>query len=139
MWAACTQQRDALSYLRRRMGRRGAGIDVRLESDMPICRRPGWYVDRTFDEVHSADSVGDISPALELFVIPKVAAAALVHAPIGAFAGFPVPLGWASFDPSVVARTETFLRDRLWRFVKDEEARRRLGAALIGDEVEARV
>ena len=44
----------------------------------------------------------------ELMCIPGIAAAALVHAPIKSPIGFPVPLGFLSFDPEVVTRAEAY-------------------------------
>jgi hypothetical protein len=39
---------------------------------------------------------------LEILLVPDVAAAVLVHAPIGASRGYPVPLGFVSFDEAVL-------------------------------------
>jgi hypothetical protein len=44
----------------------------------------------------------------ELMCVPGIAVAALVHAPIQSNHGFPVPLGFLSFDPAVVARVEGY-------------------------------
>ncbi|PLU83715.1 hypothetical protein BMJ22_02515, partial [Sinorhizobium medicae] len=85
--------------------------------------------DRTFDEVLSADS-NDVPAALEVMIVPNIAVAALVHAPIGTSSGFAVPLGWASFDDDIVARTQAFVADRLWQFVREPDLHDRLVHAL---------
>ena len=97
LWGATTLQRDMLSYLRRGIAVATTVSATELRALCLFTGRAEWYVDRAFDEVHVADAC-DIPAALELLVIQNVAAAALVHAPIGASSGYAVPLGWASFD-----------------------------------------
>lgn len=129
LWGASTQQRDTLSYLRRRI----AAIAPASPSELlAVCLFPGkaaWFIDRTFDKVHSADT-SDVPSALEIMIIPNIAVAALVHAPIGASSGYAVPLGWASFDENVVARTQKFAVDRLLPFLRDRDLYDRLVDAL---------
>lgn len=79
--------------------------------------------------MHGAES-NDVPAALEIMIVPHIAVAALVHAPIGASSGYAVPLGWASFNDAIVARTQAFAADRLWRFVRDRDAHDRLVKAL---------
>lgn len=129
LWGATTQQRDTLSYFRRRIASAAPASTTELRA---VCLFPGkaaWFVDRTFDEVLGADS-SDIPPALEVMIVPNVAVSVLVHAPIGASSGHAVPLGWASFDESVVARTQVFVADRLWQFVREPSQHDRLVHAL---------
>ena len=74
--------------------------------------KPPRYVEKTFDEVRSS-TVSEFPPALEILVIPGTAAFAIVHAPIGAQAGYPVPLGLASFDTEIVDRVYTYVSERM--------------------------
>jgi len=95
-------------------------IGINPTAEFPDVRtKPPRYVERTFDEIHCSDSP-EFRSALELMIFPRVAVAALVHAPIGAASGQPVPLGWASFDDQVVARTQAYVEDRLGRFIRDD-------------------
>ncbi len=129
LWGASTQQRDTLSYLRRGIAAAAPASTNELRA---VCLFPGksaWFIDRTFDEVLGADS-SDIPPALEILIVPHIAVAALVHAPIGASSGYAVPLGWASFDEGIVARTQTFAADRLWPFTREPNLHARLVDAL---------
>lgn len=129
LWGATTQQRDTLSYLRRRIAAIAPASTAELRV---LCLFPGkapWFIDRTFDEVLSADS-NDLPAALEVMIVPNIAAAALVHAPIGASLGYAVPLGWASFDQDIVARTQVFVADRLWQFVHEPDLHDQLVHAL---------
>ena len=134
LWGATTQQRDTLSYLRQ-------GIATTLSSGdeiQTVCLftgKPGWYIEKAFDILHLADT-SNIPAALELLVIPNVAAAAVVHAPIGATSGYAVPLGWASFENSVVARTQAFVRDRIRQFVRNEDLQKRFEEALQTDLID---
>lgn len=133
LWGGTTQQRDTLSYLRRRIAAVAPATTTELRA---VCLYPGkaaWFIDRTFDDVLSADSSG-IPPALEIMIVPHIAVAALVHAPIGASSGYAVPVGWASFDASVVARTQAFAAERLWPFVRENDLHDRLVEALRGGE-----
>ncbi|MBO1326382.1 hypothetical protein K2X14_16345 [Acetobacter sp. TBRC 12305] len=129
LWGASTQQRDTLSYLRRRIAAAAPASTNELRT---VCLFPGkaaWFIDRTFDEVLGAD-YSDLPPALEIMIVPHIAVAALVHAPIGAASGYAVPLGWASFDESVVARTQAFVTERFYSFVREPNRHGRLIHAL---------
>ncbi|MFO1036187.1 MAG: hypothetical protein U1E45_05015 [Geminicoccaceae bacterium] len=129
LWGATTQQRDMLSYLRRGIASIAPASTVELRAVCLFTGKAAWFTDRTFEEVLGADS-SDIPPALEIMIVPRIAVAALVHAPIGASSGYAVPLGWASFDESIVARTQAFAADRLWPFVRDRDRHTQLVEAL---------
>lgn len=129
LWGGTTQQRDTLSYLRRRIA---AVAPERATEMRAVCLFPGKparFINKTFDEVLCADST-DIPPALEVLIVPNIAATVLVHAPIGVASGYAVPFGWASFDDNVVARTQVFVKDRLWPFVREQKLHDRLAEAL---------
>ncbi|WP_407048917.1 hypothetical protein [Methyloraptor flagellatus] len=125
LWGATTQNRDTLSYLRRRIAAVAPASATELRA---VCLFPGkapWFVDRTFDEVLAAD-FSHLPPALEIMIVPHIAVAVLAHAPIGASSGYAVPFGWASFDENVVTRTQAFVADKLWTFMCDRETPDRL-------------
>ncbi|MGQ7794668.1 hypothetical protein ACUN0C_19890 [Faunimonas sp. B44] len=129
LWGATTQLRDTLFYLRRRIAAIAPTSSAEIRA---VCLFPGKasrFIERTFDEVHNADISG-VPPALEIMIVPHIAVAALVHAPIGASSGYAVPLGWASFDENVVARTQAFVADRLWPFVRDRDLHNQFATAL---------
>jgi hypothetical protein len=65
--------------------------------------KPEWWIEAAFDRSFPAEQ--KVWPAgFELLVVPGSFTAAMVHAPIGAQVGLPVPLGFVSFDPKVVGR-----------------------------------
>jgi hypothetical protein len=115
-WGATTVQREILSEIKRIIGSTASGSD---QNDMrSVCLfngRPPRYLERAFDEVRTA-AVSEFPAALEVLVVPHVAAFAIVHAPIGAVDGYPVPLGLASFDLDVVDRVDTYVSERADRY-----------------------
>ncbi|CAG4890804.1 hypothetical protein [Paraburkholderia gardini] len=62
------------------------------------------YLAEAFDHHQFLAEQAAIAPAVEVFIIPDLVCAVLVHAPIKANNGIPVPLGFLSFDASVVQR-----------------------------------
>ncbi len=48
---------------------------------------------------------------MEILIVPLVAAFVILHTPVGAAEGYPVPLGIASFDPDVVHRVNTYVSE----------------------------
>jgi hypothetical protein len=131
-WGATTQQRDTLTAIRRKIELSPAAEPTELKSVCYFAGKPPRYIERTFDEVHLADAT-EIPPALELLVVPRTAIAAIVHAPIGAASGQAVPLGFASFDPAVIGRVQTFVGDHTSGFVQNDEQRSRFLKALDAD------
>lgn len=120
LWGASTQQRDALSLIRRAVGLKSIADAPEMKLVCLFSGQPPRYVQHTFDEVHCSESI-EFPAALELFLIPDCTIVAIVHAPIGASSGHAVPLGFASFDKDVVARAQALVADRLGRFVQDDE------------------
>jgi hypothetical protein len=118
-WGATTQQRDTLALLRRRIGLNQTADAADIKAVCLLAGKPARYVERTFDEVHSSDATA-FSASLEMLLIPRVAVAAVVHAPIGAATGQAVALGFASFDEQVVARAQNLVADSLGRFIHDD-------------------
>jgi hypothetical protein len=83
-WGATTVQREILSEIKRIIGSTASGPD---QNDMrSVCLfngRPPRYLERAFDEVRTA-AVSEFPAALEILLVPHVAAFVIVHAPIGA-------------------------------------------------------
>lgn len=126
-WGATTQQRDTLTALKRHIQSRTSS-----EQAGSVCLFAGKaprYVERSFDYVHGANST-DLAPSVELLLVPNVAAAVVIHAPILVASGQPVPLGVASFDARVVGRIQSLLEQQVARFVLDVEQQKRYSAAL---------
>ncbi|MBU7435862.1 hypothetical protein [Paraburkholderia fungorum] len=70
-----------------------------------ITRKPlPRYLAEAFDHHQFLAEQAAIAPSVEVFLIPGLVAAVLVHAPIKANNGIPVPLGFLSFDASLVQR-----------------------------------
>lgn len=115
-WAATTLQREALSLIRRKIAQGPPAADQPdIKTVCLFAGKPPRYVERTFDEVRSSD-VTEFSPAMEILLVPYVAVVAVVHAPIGATTGYPVPLGFASFDGGVLERVRVYVMDRIDRY-----------------------
>ena len=58
-------------------------------------------MEKAFNVVCTSDTRRCPGP-LEILLVPHVAVAVLVHAPIGEPRGYPVPLGFVSFDESTL-------------------------------------
>lgn len=115
-WGATTQQRDMLTLVQEKLSVAFPGADrVDTKTTCLYAGKPAAYTIRTFDEVRISH-VEHFPKALEIFLVPGIAFGALVHAPLGASQGNPVPLGLASFDPEVVQRCTTYLMDRFERY-----------------------
>lgn len=97
-WGATTELRDLLTVLKSKL----RGTD--LEEPRAICMvagRPSRLIERTFDETLSCD-MPPFPRSLEILLVPGTMCAVVVHSPIGDAGGYPVPLGFASFDPDIV-------------------------------------
>jgi hypothetical protein len=91
-------------------------------------------VEKAFDVVCTSDARGYPGP-LEILLVPHVGVAVLVHAPIGAPRGYPVPLGFVSFDQSILRRTHEYLQERIGAHFADESLRRKVASALSGQKL----
>lgn len=115
-WAASTLQREAISIFKRKASPTpGATEDQEVRSVCFYSGKVPRYVERSFDQVHTSDST-EIAPGFELLLVPNVTVVAMVCAAIGASSGYPVPLGFASFDEEVVKRAEEFLSGRVAQY-----------------------
>lgn len=110
-WGATTQLRGLLTLIRDKVGNVGAGgAPSEIISTCIFAGSAPRYVEETFDEI-VAGPAARFPRALEMYLVPSIAVAAIVHAPIGASAGNAVPLGIASFDPAVLERCERYIDD----------------------------
>ena len=128
-WGATTLTRELNALLRTKL--RKEGEDGATEPDA-ICifvDKVPKYVNDCFDVVVCVDTM-DLPQSLELQVIPGIAVIGLVHAPLGANHGLPVPLGFASFDPKVLKAAEDMVADKVCRFITRDVVRDRLDACL---------
>jgi hypothetical protein len=67
---------------------------------------------------------------LEILLVPGVAVAILVHAPIESPRGYAVPLGLVSFDEAVLQRAQQYMLDNIGVYLTDEKLYREVAAAL---------
>ncbi len=105
-WGASTRLPDVLRELKQKF----SGVDEEPPPTVAIVQ--SWSEERQLE--HAFDHVAVLSQrptpaALECLLIPNVACAVLVHAPIRGNHGFPVPLGVMSFDPAVVSRAREII------------------------------
>jgi hypothetical protein len=134
-WGATTLLDDTLTGIRARWGG-GQRADEPAETLQSICLtspRPPRYVEKAFNLVCTSDIRRCPGP-LEILLVPHVGVAVLVHAPIGEPRGYPVPLGFVSFDETVLRRTHEYLLERIDAHLADESLYRRVASALSGQE-----
>lgn len=72
---------------------------------------PSKHIQNAFTQSKHLNVNSLIPPSLEVLYIPGVLVAALVHTPIKSQKGFPVPLGFLSFDANVITRTKGFMQE----------------------------
>ncbi|WP_018858499.1 hypothetical protein [Rhizobium sp. 42MFCr.1] len=113
-WGATSETRDLLTALKRKLGSQDG------EEPRALCLsagKPARYVERTFDEVMITDTP-QFPRSLEILAVSGLFCAVLVHAPIGDASGYPVPLGFASFDPEIVKGVISHIDDRSGQYRK---------------------
>src|SRR5690606_26599925 len=66
--------------------------------------RPAWHIRNGLTATYVRPNNGAIPDSLEILLIPNRIVAVMVHAPIGEVRGFPIPIGFLSFDREVVKR-----------------------------------
>lgn len=129
-WNATTLLVEAVAGIRRRWN--AQRDDDQAEAPRSLCLTKPWpprYIEKAFKLIGTSDT-GRFPGPLEILLVPKIAAAAIVHAPIEAPRGFAVPLGFVSFDAVVVQRAGQYILDNLDPYIKDETLFRELKAAL---------
>lgn len=113
-WGATTLLSDLISLVRRK-ATASSSEPSEFKSTCLFAGNPERYIKKTFDRVGCSEG-SEFPPALELFLIPQIMVAAVVHAPIGSPNGYAAPLGMASFDRVVVERAQQLIGERLDRF-----------------------
>lgn len=110
-WGATTRLRGLLTLIKEEVGRIDTG-DATFKTLSTCLTRaaPPRYIVETFDEIAEGHAAR-FPRGLELHLVPSIAMAAIVHAPLGASMGNTVPLGIASFDPVVLKRCEQYLEE----------------------------
>ena len=86
-------------------------------------------MEKAFELVGTSDYRRFPGP-LEILLVPGVAVAVLVHAPIESPRGYAVPLGLISFDEAVLQRAERYMLDNVGAYLTDEKLYREVAAAL---------
>lgn len=117
LWGSTSVMAEAVEQLRERVTRTNEDLAVRhpVETAALVSGRPERWIREAFSKEYSAD--GRVFPGgFELLLVPGAFVAATVHSPIGPHTGLPVPLGFASFDPRVVARAGALLETRAEAF-----------------------
>jgi hypothetical protein len=77
--------------------------------------RPEHWLKEAFTACNGSDA--SVFPGgFEMLLVPNAFVAAVVHAPVGAQSGLPVPLGIVSFDERVVERAMTLMRVNAGRY-----------------------
>lgn len=104
---------------------------IALVSDLP-----SRYVDAAFDMVAVGETMRPLPPALEMVLIPGIAIAAVVNAPIGTSNGTPVPLGFASFDSHVLRRAQSYFGNLVESYSLPHELSRTVRSALVTGDAE---
>jgi hypothetical protein len=110
LWGATRLLPEFLRHLKTQL-RTDDAEGPRVTSVGLVTGRPEFYLERAFDEL-AASEAPRFPRTLEIMLVPGVMTAVTVHAPIGAQTGVPVPLGFVSFDPKVVERTQAYLSSR---------------------------
>lgn len=137
LWGSTSIMAEAVEQFRERIIRTNEDLTVRqnVESIALTAQRPERWVKEAFTREHGANA--RVFPGgFEMLLVPGAFVAATVHAPIGQQSGLPVPLGFASFDPRVLARAGELLDANAEAFKLDDVLRRNLVALSAADKKE---
>lgn len=105
-WSASVRLPDVLSQLKQQF--KGADEAQPMTISIVQHRNEERQLQHAFDHVAILNH-RPTPAAMECLLVPEVACAVLVHAPIRGNHGFPVPLGIMSFDPAVVAKARDII------------------------------
>jgi len=137
LWGSTSIMAEAVEQFRERIIRTNEDLAVRqnVDSIALTAQRSERWVKEAFTREHGSD--GRVFPGgFEMLLVPGAFVAATVHAPIGQQAGLPVPLGFASFDPRVLARAGEMLDDNAAAFKLGDALKRNLVAPPPADKME---
>lgn len=123
MWGGTSIMAEAVDQLRDLVSR--AGDFRQVEATALIAGKPEPWIKHAFTSWRETQS--PVFPSgFEMLLAPGGFVAAVVHAPVGAPSGIPVPLGFASFDPKTVERAMALLALQAPRFGLGEALTREL-------------
>ena len=117
-WGSATNLPELVDYFKDALTNRNEENGLTVSQPLAVALsqgKPARWTEAAFDCCGHSDLLR-LPSGLELLVLPGAFAAALVHAPISAQSGHPVPIGFASFDPAVVNRTTSLLREHVGGF-----------------------
>lgn len=137
LWGSTSIMAETVEQFREQICRTNEGLSVQqsVESIALTAERPERSVKKAFSRVRSSDA--RVFPgAFEMLLVPGAFVAATVHAPIGQQLGMPVPLGFASFDPRVVARAGKLIEGNAEVFELHDLLRQNLVVPLVTDKNE---
>lgn len=128
-WGSTSIMAEAVEQFRERVIRTNEELAVRqnVETIALTAVRSERWVREAFTREHGAD-IKVFPGGFEMLLVPGAFVAAAVHAPIGPPSGLPVPLGFASFDPRVLARAGKLLEANAASFKLDDKLTRNLTA-----------
>jgi hypothetical protein len=131
LWGSTTIMAEAIEQFRERVMRTNEDLAVRqnVETIALTAVRSERWVREAFTREQGA-SVKVFPSGFEMLLVPGAFVAATVHAPIGPPSGLPVPLGFASFDPRVLARAGQLLEANAESFKLGDTLMRNLVAPL---------
>ncbi len=130
LWGSTSIMAESVEQLRGRVTRRNENLAAghQVESIALTLQRPERWVKEAFSGCY--DSGTRVFPGgFEMLLVPGAFVAAAVHAPIGQQSGLPVPMGFASFDPRVLARAGDLLNAHADAFHLGEALKRNLGVS----------
>jgi hypothetical protein len=82
-----------------------------------VSGKPPRHLLKAFHRIVLRPVQSALSPALEIFLVPRRLVAVVVHAPLAPGVGFPVPLGLLSFDKRVVRSVHALLCANLPKYL----------------------
>lgn len=132
LWGSTTIMAETVEQLRERLTRTNQGLSApqNVETIALTVGRPERWVKEAFTRQYEAE--GKVFPGgFEMVMAPGAFVAATVHAPIDLPSGLPVPLGFASFDPRVVERAGTLIKEHAAAFRLDDKLMNNLIAPLV--------
>ncbi|MBN9497230.1 MAG: hypothetical protein J0H39_10805 [Alphaproteobacteria bacterium] len=128
-WNATTLLNETVAGIGKRLTEpQSDGLSERFKSICLTAPRPPRYLEKAFDTVCTSDYRRFPAP-LEILMVPSVAVAILVHAPIRSPRGYAVPLGFVSFDETVLQRSEKYMLDNLGTYFADEDIHSKVKSA----------
>lgn len=135
LWGSTSIMAEAIDQFRERILRTNEDLAARqnVESIALTTQRAEPWVKEAFTREQGSNARA-FPGGFEMLLVPGAFVAATIHAPIGQQSGLPVPLGFASFDPRVLARAGGLLDASADVFKLSDELRRNLVAPQVTDK-----